>query len=189
MNFSKAFLSHSSKDKDLVREVSKLLAASRREFDEETFEGGRRSSEEIFKSLSRSDLFVLFASRNILDSSWVDEEIRTAQGFLGNGQLGGIIVFIIDDLNYSDLPIWLKQFVFITSSNPIRISNKIRGDLIALDLALKPSRSLFVGRAKETAEIELRLSNFEPPSFIYVGGAEGIGRRSLLRRVLSSIYR
>jgi hypothetical protein len=48
MKFSKAFLSHSSNDKKIVREVCNLLAASRREFDEETFEGGKRNAEEIF---------------------------------------------------------------------------------------------------------------------------------------------
>jgi len=191
MNFSKAFLSHSSKDKKIVREVCSLLTASRREFDEETFEGGKRNAEEIFNSLSRSDLFVLFASNNALVSShWVSSEIKIAQEFLYSGKLGGVIVFIIDELDHSELPNWLTQYVFIKSSNPRRIANKIRGDLISLDLASQASRPMFVGRAKETEEIEQRLLslNLEPPSFIYVSGSEGIGRRSLLRRILGSIY-
>lgn len=100
MSFSKAFLSHSSKDKALIREVCKHLTASRREFDEETFDGGKRNSEEIFASLSRSHLFVLFASLDSLESPWVNTEIRLAQESLYSGKLGGIIVFIIDDLNH-----------------------------------------------------------------------------------------
>jgi hypothetical protein len=105
VNFSKAFLSHSSKDKTFVREVCKLLAASRREFDEETFDGGKRNAEEIFNSLSRSDLFVLFASINALTSShWISSEIKIAQEFVYSGKLGGVIVFIIDELDHSELP-------------------------------------------------------------------------------------
>lgn len=191
MKFSKAFLSHSSNDKKIVREVCNLLAASRREFDEETFEGGKRNAEEIFNSLSRSDLFVLFASNNALAASkWVSSEIKIAQEFVYSGKLGGVIVFIIDDLDHSELPTWLTQYVFIKSSNPIRIANKIRGDLMSLDLASQTYRPMFVGRAKETEEIEQRLLslNLESPSVIYVSGSEGIGRRSLLRRILGSIY-
>jgi tetratricopeptide (TPR) repeat protein len=135
-------------------------------------------------------LFVLFASIDSLESPWVNTEIKLAQESLYSGKLGGIIVFIIDELNHAELPSWLTQYVFIKSSNPIKIANKIRADLISLDLASQPSRTIWVGRAKEIAEIEERLSDLtsDPPNLIYVSGAEGIGRRSLLHRVLGSIY-
>lgn len=190
MNFSKAFLSHSSEDKTLVRKVGKLLNSSRREFDEETFDGGNRNSEEIFNSLSRSNLFVFFASSNSIESSWVKTELNIAQELVFSGKLGKVVIFIIDDLDYKKLPHWLNQFVFIKSSSPSRIANKIRGELTSLDLKNRKQKTMFIGRHKEKSDIEEVLCNLSTPTTnsIYISGSEGIGRRSLLIQVLKNTY-
>ena len=86
----KAFLSHSSKDKFLVTPVFKDLGAANSFFDAESFEDGKRSAEEIFRSLDATDVFVLFVSRNSLASSWVKHELQVAYDRFA-GEAGGQI--------------------------------------------------------------------------------------------------
>lgn len=72
---NKAFLSHSSAQKDFVRKVYKLLGASRCVFDECCFDNGKKIIDEILRGLQNTDLFILFVSNESLDSDWVQQEI------------------------------------------------------------------------------------------------------------------
>jgi hypothetical protein len=77
------FLSHSSKDKEsYVHKVYAKLGADRCVYDEQTFEAGMQSLEEILGNLQKVDLFVLFLSNNSLNSDWVHTEILEAKGIL-----------------------------------------------------------------------------------------------------------
>lgn len=68
---AKAFLSHSSSDKNLVRKIASLLGIQRCVLDENSFEPGARTLDEIFRELDESDVFVLFISDKALNSEWV----------------------------------------------------------------------------------------------------------------------
>ena len=96
--YSKAFFSHSSKDKLLINAVANLLPQARLEIDSLSFEHGKSSASEIIKSISRSQLFILFASKEVMESDWVASEIEFAQQLYFKKQIKGILVFILDDI-------------------------------------------------------------------------------------------
>ena len=66
----KAFLSHSSLDKEIVREVANQLNRLNCIFDERSFDSGVEFQKSIGEKLSLSTVFVFFATRNSLDSNW-----------------------------------------------------------------------------------------------------------------------
>lgn len=74
----KAFLSHSSTDKEIVREIKKKLTRACTFFDEDCFLPGDDFRETIISHIGKANLFVLFASKASLNSSWVKFELDTA---------------------------------------------------------------------------------------------------------------
>lgn len=70
----KAFLSHSSQDKQFVGAVAKELGRQFCVFDEQVFETGNEFKDSIERGLDESSVFVLFASRKALESIWVKFE-------------------------------------------------------------------------------------------------------------------
>lgn len=65
----KAFLSHSSADKDVVRQIKNKLQRFWTYFDEDCFEPGEDFRTAITARLSDTNLFVWFVSKNSLASS------------------------------------------------------------------------------------------------------------------------
>jgi tetratricopeptide (TPR) repeat protein len=188
-NYAKAFVSHSSDDKDLVERVTKQVTAARWEIDSHTFDEGRSSAEEIFRAISRSDLFVLFASAKALNSQWVASELQIAQSHLYSGKLGGVLVFIIDDSPVTTLPDWIRLYVFARTDNETRIANRIRSKLIQLDSLRENPQKPFVSRIRLRDEIEKRLADLaRMTNAIYVSGADGIGRRALISNSLATLF-
>jgi TIR domain len=74
----RAFLSHSSRDKELVEAVAKDLGRQFCIFDKFCFETGDEFIEAIKKGLDESTVFVLFASSNSVKSFWVQLETDEA---------------------------------------------------------------------------------------------------------------
>lgn len=188
-SFSKAFISHSSADKPLVEDVAKLVSAARWEIDSHTFEGGKRSADEIMAALKRSDLFVLIASANSMGSDWVKSELEVAQHLLLSRQIGGVLVFIIDGTSAEELPDWIRMHVFVRTSSPVRIANLIRSKLFDLDSGKGIRPKPFVQRTKIRGEIEKRIADLSHQiRALYVSGVDGIGRRSIVTDTLKSLF-
>lgn len=74
----KAFLSHSSKDKEFIRAIANELGRQFCLFDEQVFNTRDELKVSIEKVLDESSIFVLFLSKNALDSVWVKYEIDEA---------------------------------------------------------------------------------------------------------------
>lgn len=197
----KAFLSHSSKDKDhYVRRVANWLGRDNIEYDEFTFEEGEKPLDEILKALNRTSIFVIFLSENALKSDWVQREIVCAKTKLNSELLEKVFPIIIDEnLTYtsSSIPDWLREY----NLKPIkraqvaarRIHHKLREISWSRHPELKERQNLFVGRTKELGEFESRIHDFEKekPTTIVVSGMAGIGskksgvgRRTFLHRAL-----
>jgi hypothetical protein len=104
----KAFLSHSSKDKYFVGQVAAALGSLQVEYDEKTFDL-TLNVQAIRRSLSRSDLFVVFLSANSIGSPFVAEEERSALEARGRGLLKKVLIFAIDSTSYRALPEWLRE--------------------------------------------------------------------------------
>lgn len=189
---NKAFLSHSSAQKDFVRKVYKLLGASRCVFDECCFDNGKKIIDEILRGLQNTDLFILFVSNESLDSDWVQQEIVLADIFMQKHGLKQILPILIDPKIKPGLddriPNWMKQYLMKPIQTPERAKLKILSALRHLDMDTNPiykaKRNLFVGRYKEKEELEGILNLYVEPHYnaICVSGLEGIGRRTFLRK-------
>ncbi len=181
----RAFLSHSSSDKHTVDRVAEALGRAAVIYDAYEFRTGEEFKKEIIKGLARSDIFVLFASRESLKKEWVKLEINEAEKALTAQALSKILTYIIDDsVDLDSLPEWMKA---------TRVERQQIVGLISLDIQRvlterlqQRSKSYFVGRhAEMETALEIIASNIQAavyrPLIIY--GLDGIGRRSLLGAV------
>lgn len=192
---AKAFLSHSSSDKDIVERVALQLGKNNCHYDKFTFEAGNITIEEIFKGLEDTDVFVLFISSKALESEWVQKEILKAKQLLSRNIIERIFPLIIDDgIIYSDprIPEWIrKPYNLRVFSNEVLILKKIKQLLRESNFKkyahLREINDLFVGRNDIMQEFERRIINIDnskPTSIIASSFFEGMGRRTFLRNGL-----
>ncbi|MGL5633042.1 MAG: TIR domain-containing protein, partial [Azovibrio sp.] len=192
----KCFLSHSSKDKDsYVRIVAKRLRKEVKVFDEETFEAGMGTAEEIAKGLNESTLFVIFLSNSALNSQWVKEELKTAKSRFDAAQIQRIYPIIIEQgLRYDDarIPDWMRESLNIQLIvKPNVAARKINARLLELSWKshprLKERKEIFVGRNDLIQSIEERLDDFlrDAPIALIASGLPAIGRKALLQQAMN----
>lgn len=191
---AKAFLSHSSSDKDLVRAIASNLGNARCVLDEISFEPGRVTIQEIFRTLDSSDIFVFFISQKSLESPWVKKELAYAHQLLKSDELDRILPIIIEkNITYKSkgIPQWLaKPYNLQYISSPVLIMHQIEKALneVAIRRALvKRGANLFVGRNEEMKDFETDWGNIEnwTPSYIIAHSFyDGMGRRTFLKNAL-----
>lgn len=192
---SKAFLSHSSSNKDLVEKIAKQLGKDNCHYDSLTFEAGHQTLDEIFKGLEDTDIFVLFISEKSLESDWVKKEITGAKKLLGKNVIERIFPLIIDKtISHNDprIPDWVKKPYNIRYfENEVLILKKIRQFLRESNFRkfshLRELNDLFVGRHDLMQEFERKLvtiDNTKPTCIIASSFFDGIGRRTVLRNGL-----
>lgn len=191
---NKAFLSHSSSDKDFVRKVYKEVGAARCIFDECCFENGKSIIDEIVKGISNTDLFVLFISNDSLNSEWVQKEIILADNFVNAHEKKMILPILIDSGIKPDkdsrIPEWMKAYLMKPCHKEYTAASMIREALRELEYLTNPTyaakRNLFIGRYREREEMEEALEQSIDPHYrsIIVNGLEGVGRRTLLMHFL-----
>ncbi|WP_252086252.1 toll/interleukin-1 receptor domain-containing protein [Klebsiella quasipneumoniae] len=191
----KCFLSHSSSDKEsYVRIVAEKIRKENRIIDEEAFEEGMVTAEEIIKYLDKSSLFVFFISNKSLDSEWVKLELDRARELLDENTIKRVYPIIIDPkIEYKDkrIPEWMRDQLNIQLiSSPTHAARKINARLIELTWAdhprLKERRDIFVGRNDQIKLIEERLDDLQRqmPTVLIASGLPSIGRRSLMTHSL-----
>jgi tetratricopeptide (TPR) repeat protein len=183
----KAFLCHSSTDKDYVRVVANRLGRSKVVFDEVSFKPGHDFRLEIERGLDSAGLFVLIVSRAALDSVWCRYEIDEAHFRKVSGEIRGQLAIIVDPkLTFSDLPQWMQRLRAIVQTRPVQAAREIERELFAITPSLLSTKP-FVGR--QTLQLDfvqhLTVPMESTPRAFLVSGLEGIGRRAYLSRVLS----
>ena len=115
----KAFICHSSKDKEYARFVAKKLRRANVIFDEFSFEPGQDFREEILKHLDQSALFVFLASGESIQSTWCKHEIDQAHLKRMDGGISGQLAIIIDpNVSFSDLPKWMRNAKALVQTRP-----------------------------------------------------------------------
>ncbi len=186
----KAFLSHSSIDKEVVREVANQLSRLNCIFDERSFDSSVEFQKSIEEKLSLSTVFVFFATRNSLDSYWCNFELEQAFYSKLKGALKRSIVFILnDDVAIGELPSWLTTALIKKVHSPSAIARDIKHRLE--ETAEEFQRPVFLGRSKERDLLEEALNPIDgssPPKTLAVFGLPGIGRRSLVRNVTKDLF-
>ena len=192
----KVFLSHSSSDKArYVSHVAQALGKQRIEFDEETFEEGAKTDDEIAEAIDSCTLFALFISDAALSSKWVLAEISRARTNLQEGTLKRVYPIIIDPaITHDDprIPEWLRneynlKLVNRPSIAARRIQNKIREIQWQQHPIHEERKRIFVGRNSLLQEFESRIDNidFKTPTCIIASGISKIGRSKFLHHALA----
>jgi len=95
---ARAFLSHATVDKHFVEIVARKLGRQRVQYDSWAFENGQEFTTAIQEALSRSGVFVLFASKAAIESLWVRFEVNEGAELLRSGLMKSTLVLIIDDV-------------------------------------------------------------------------------------------
>lgn len=186
----KAFLSHSSMDKEFVREVANQLGRINCIFDERSFSSGHEFKTEIESYLENSNVFVFFATKSSLASFWCDFEIEKAFYTKLKGSLSSGVVYLIDSTaNHDDLPSWLQATLIKHETSPAVIARDIKHHLSrAADEYQQP---IYIGRARERELLEDALNPIDDsinPRVISVFGLPGVGRRALIRNSIRDLY-
>jgi tetratricopeptide (TPR) repeat protein len=179
----RAFLCHSSQDKEYVRILASKLTRARVIFDELAFEPGQDFRVEISRHLGSSGLFVFVASRKALESAWCRYEIDEAELKAMEGGIQGQLTLIIDeDISYSELPRWLARARVLIQTRPSQAARDIEHTLLALSPI--EDRQPLVGREDDLRKFRENLSPSRGPvpQVFIVYGLQGVGRRSLLSR-------
>lgn len=181
-NNKKIFLSHSSKNKDLVREVFNRIAVYAY-FDEASFDSGDNFFEVIERCINNTSIFVFFASVESLESTWCQWEENLALKNMIKQQIDKIIVFIIDDdTDISCLPDFLKNE---------KISKKLSAEQMAtiiLDNFFSIQNLDFPYFGRQEAEQFFQRQIYQKmikggiPNLYVVQGLLGIGRRSFIKK-------
>ena len=186
----KAFLSHSSIDKEFVREVANKLGRLHCVFDERSFDVGDKFEDAIRTYLDNSSVFIFFATKNSLESFWCSFEIDQAFYAQLKEKITKSVVYVIGDgISFDLLPSWLKSALIVNEKSPSVIARDIKHHLNKQ--AEEFQRPLFLGRASEREALEECLNPFDgsrSPKVISIFGLPGIGRRSLIKSAINELY-
>jgi TIR domain len=179
----KAFLSHSSKDRELVTAVATRLTQLYCHRDVQSFDTGVDFKTSIERYLDESCVFVLFASRQSLLSDWVHFEVEEAWYRKLRDKLDSCLVYLIDSsVDVSDLPEWLRRGRIDRGTGPQHIARDIRFHLDEILARRRPN--FFVNRNRESDRLTRSLVPTDgsiPSRVIFITGLPGIGRRWFLK--------
>lgn len=187
----RAFLSHSSKDKVFVESVAAGLRAGTYELDSATFEYGALNGAAISSTLARCNIFVVFVSKNSINSPFVAFEVALAQELYANGKMHKLLFFCTDESSFNEIDERWKSFNIVRRVYSSKaVSRQILSALVEDGARESANSHLFVGRSEEIDEIKDRIIDPEkaPPKALLVSGNQGVGRRTFMRNVFQRTF-
>ena len=147
----KAFLSHTSSDKDLVGLVQKKLTQANAWYDAVDIENGESIPEKINDGLRNATHYVLFWSEKASKSPWVHAELNAA--FIR--MLACKCKFMIFALDSTDLPELLQPYKYDKiDKSDLSITASLVADAILSQDGANSVLSPFVNRTAEIGIIE-----------------------------------
>jgi len=179
----RAFLSHTSIDKDLVKNVHKNLLAENAWFDAANIENGERIPEKINEGLRQATHFVLFWSESASRAPWVLAELNAALVQM----IAGKCKFMIFSLDDTKLPELLQPYKYdrIDKSNLVDAARTIADKIMAQE-GVPSKLTEFVNRTSEIGDIEESVR--AGYKLIILNGILGIGKSSLAERAIQWFY-
>jgi len=182
---SKVFLSHSSFDKDFVEKVYAELGAARCVYDAKTFEKNCDLPMQIRDGLKDCDVYALFLSATAVKSNWVTSELDLALELRTRWKIRKFLVFQLDDTKWDTLPPWMGRYVVSCPPSPRQVVLRLMNEVNNASSANVECH----GRSEDERKIVDLLSDPEvPPSYLYISGPNGIGRRTIASKVYESFY-
>ncbi|WP_434511956.1 TIR domain-containing protein [Desulfitobacterium sp. AusDCA] len=179
----KAFLSHSSIDKDLVQLVHKKLSDGNAWYDAADIENGQSIPEKINEGLRHATHFVLFWSNNSSKSLWVKAELNAA--FVR--MMSNKCKFMIFTLDKTEMPELLQPYKYnsIDKSDLSNASEMVVKKIMSQDIA-ETRLTEFVNRTKEIGDMEESVR--AGYKLIILNGILGIGKSTLAVNTLQWLY-
>lgn len=181
----KAFLSHSSADKDLVVQVHAALSERCTWLDRAEIEWGELFLERIADGITSATDFVLFWSKKSARSEWVRLEINMAFVQALRRKAIRLRVVILDD---TPLPLYLQPYHVLSVAQSESPLDEIVEALSAILAEIpKTFRSRFVNRNEEIGRIESAVD--DPDTRVgWLFGFTGVGKAAVLEEALSRIF-
>lgn len=193
----KAFISHSSAEKDFVEEVVRELGRDFVNVDMYCFEAGGELTEEITAHINVSNIFVLMLSDMALNSKWVIQEARQVHSKILDGEEVVFLPFIVDDvITHDDARLdknglkWVKKHLIKPEKSPSIVSRiirrKLREAIWENEPIIKEREKLFFGRDVDMNELRLKLyaSTSNQKRAIIISGLSHIGRKRLIKEFI-----
>lgn len=187
----RAFLSHSSSDKDFVERVAETMRPGSYELDAITFDAGLVNSDAIRLALARSDLFCLFLSKASARSPYVDFETMLGIEFLARGSISRFLAICLDDEAFALASENVKFFNIVRKSmSPESAARLVQGQLISASSKVQSFSHPFLGREEELRNLVDQVSDHRRPSIkgLYLSGNAGTGRRSLATKFYENYF-
>lgn len=179
----RAFLSHSSTDKEFVRAVANELGRQFCLFDEQVFEDGEEFKVAIETMLDESTVFVLFVSEATLERIWVQFEITEAWYKQLEGKISKALVFLLSpSIQFGALPKWLSRAKISNAISAKVTAREIRHHLD--ELLRSQQQAYFEGRTADIANLQKILTPLgqRPPRIVGVHGLPSVGRRTFVNK-------
>lgn len=179
----RVFLSHSSKDKDLVELVHEELGKKNAWYDAADIENGESIPEKISEGIRCATHYVLFWSYEAKKSNWVTAELNAA--FIK--MMANNCKFMIFTLDNTELPELLKPYKYDKiDKNNIEYAANIVVEKILSQEGTFTKLSEFIDRTKEIGDIEARVR--EGYKLIILNGILGIGKSTLAEKAINWLY-
>lgn len=182
---SRAFLSHSSFDKDFVATVYDQLGAGRCHFDAKTFPKNTDLAMQIRDGIEDCDVYVLFLSAAAIGSDWVQAELDVAREMRSRWKVRSVMVFQLDDTKWDVLPAWAHRHVVSCPPSPHQVALRIADEVRRLD----GGAITCYGRDDDVRRAVALISEAESmPAYLYFSGPNGIGRRTFAAEIYRSYF-
>lgn len=179
----KAFLSHTSSDKDLVGLVHKKLENKNAWYDAADIENGESIPEKINEGLRYATHYILFWSQKACKSNWVRAELNAA--FVR--MMANKCKFMIFVLDSTPLPELLQPYKYDNiDKKDLENASDIIVEKILSQEGAATRLSEFVNRTKEIGDIEESIR--AGYKLIILQGILGIGKSSLAEKAIMWLY-
>lgn len=193
----KAFISHSSEQKEFVLDLVEALGRDYCIVDCYNFNSAYQTLDEIYRKIEQSTVFVLLLSKASLSSDWVEKEIKFAKEKLEPGCLDRFWPFIIDEnLSIEECPEWMrkdkcfnlkkfKSYKILAHD----IEQKFRRIIWLKNPKRKQLETLMVGRNKDIDNFENIYQSARGMNLkaLVISGRDGVGKDMFISKCLDKI--
>jgi len=183
----KVFLSHSSLQKNLVEKVASEIGWDFAILDKFDFESGRKIIDEINNALGVTSVFVLFASKESLSSSWCKSELANIRDLVDEEKCYFCAFSVDEGIDVTkDAKPWVRQYLTNYYDNPKTLARVIQRRIVEIlwekHPEIKIKEHFYVGREKEFSQMMSMLyeNRNQKSKCVIASGLRHIGRKRFL---------